>query len=148
MIVGKIVSFASVLAGLLPALGIGFSSLAGPILAVVAALTALAAVIYAIYKITGSSKPDLPELDSEGSYASGLSYVPKDMTVRVHEGERILTKQENKSNFGNTNSSPRDIHFDLSIPLDGREIAHAQYHYNEQEGILRGDDLVTGKALK
>lgn len=35
--------------------------------------------------------------DSSGSYASGLSYVPREMNVTVHEGERILTKQENQS---------------------------------------------------
>lgn len=40
-----------------------------------------------------------------GSYASGLDYVPRDMIVKVHEGERILTKQENKSGAygGNVN---------------------------------------------
>lgn len=32
---------------------------------------------------------------AEGSYASGLDYVPKDMLVKVHQGEAILTKQEN-----------------------------------------------------
>ena len=31
-----------------------------------------------------------------GSYASGLDYVPRDMYVKVHEGEAILTKQENQ----------------------------------------------------
>ena len=31
----------------------------------------------------------------QGSYASGLDYVPKDMVVQVHEGEAILTKKEN-----------------------------------------------------
>lgn len=30
----------------------------------------------------------------DGSYASGLDYVPRDMNVRVHEGESILTKQQ------------------------------------------------------
>lgn len=30
-----------------------------------------------------------------GSYASGLDYVPSDRIVKVHEGEAILTKQEN-----------------------------------------------------
>lgn len=31
------------------------------------------------------------------SYDSGLSYVPKDGAVRVHKGERILTREENQS---------------------------------------------------
>ena len=33
---------------------------------------------------------------SKGSYATGLEYVPRTMTVTVHRGERILTQQENK----------------------------------------------------
>jgi len=34
----------------------------------------------------------------EGSHADGLPYVPKnDYIARLHEGERVLTKQENKS---------------------------------------------------
>lgn len=37
-----------------------------------------------------------------GSYASGLDYVPRDMTVQVHQGERILTKQENQR-YGESN---------------------------------------------
>lgn len=34
---------------------------------------------------------------SGGSFASGLDYVPRDMNVRVHEGEAILTAQENRN---------------------------------------------------
>lgn len=34
-------------------------------------------------------------VSSQGSYASGLDYVPSDRIVKVHEGEAILTKQEN-----------------------------------------------------
>lgn len=33
---------------------------------------------------------------SRGSYATGLEYVPRTMTVTVHRGERILTQQENE----------------------------------------------------
>ena len=33
---------------------------------------------------------------SKGSYATGLEYVPRTMTVTVHRGERILTQQENE----------------------------------------------------
>lgn len=82
-----------------------------------------------------------------GSYATGLDYVPHTMNVEVHEGERILTKQENR-NYPNGNNSniPESIHFDLSIPLDGEVVAHKSYNYNIREGVLRGDDLVEGGA--
>lgn len=82
-----------------------------------------------------------------GSYATGLDYVPHTMNVEVHEGERILTKQENR-NYPNGNNSniPESIHFDLSIPLDGEVVAHRSYAYNIREGVLRGDDLVEGGA--
>lgn len=82
-----------------------------------------------------------------GSYATGLDYVPRTMDVRVHEGERILTKQENAEyNNGRNNSMPESIHLDLSIPLDGEVVAHRSYEYNVREGVLRGDDLVEGGA--
>ncbi len=32
-----------------------------------------------------------------GSFASGLDYVPREMNVKVHEGEAILTAQENRN---------------------------------------------------
>lgn len=83
-----------------------------------------------------------------GSYATGLDYVPRTMNVRVHEGEGILTKQENREyRNGNGNSNmPESIHLDLSIPLDGEVVAHRSYEYNVREGVLRGDDLVEGGA--
>lgn len=83
-----------------------------------------------------------------GSYATGLDYVPRDMNVRVHEGERILTKQENK-NYDGANSSgryPEEVKLDITIPLDGQAVAHGLYRYNLREGTLEGDDLVEGSV--
>lgn len=81
-----------------------------------------------------------------GSYATGLDYAPRDMKVQIHEGERILTKQENRDYNGNTNDTqiPDNITLNLSIPLDGQIISHQTYTYNLREGVLRGTDLVTG----
>lgn len=51
-----------------------------------------------------------------GSYSSGLDYVPRDMTVRVHEGERILTREENK----NRKTAPAVINLNVHFtqPID------------------------------
>lgn len=87
-----------------------------------------------------------------GSYASGLDYVPRDMNVRVHEGERIMTKQQNRAYSSNDPSygasgaggynGPDELKFELSIPMDGQVVAQKSYTYNMREGVLRGDDIV------
>lgn len=41
---------------------------------------------------------------TEGSYASGINYVPRDMNIRVHEGEAILTKEENQNRKNNSST--------------------------------------------
>ena len=43
--------------------------------------------------------------DSSGSYASGLDYITQDRVVKVHEGEAILTKEENHERLKNQNRS-------------------------------------------
>lgn len=61
-------------------------------------------VVQKIKSIFGAAKEGYSDATSGvgGSYASGLDYVPRDMTVRVHQGERILTKQENQR-YGESN---------------------------------------------
>ena len=46
-----------------------------------------------------------------GSYASGLDYVTHDRIVQVHEGEAILTKEENKERLNNRNSGGDTFNF-------------------------------------
>lgn len=61
--------------------------------------------------LTGWTKPivDMFSDDEDGSHALGLSYVPKDnYRANLHEGERVLTKQENIAYMqgpGNASSS-------------------------------------------
>lgn len=45
---------------------------------------------------------------SSGSYASGLDYVTKDSIVQVHEGEGILTKEQNRDYRNGRNNSGGD----------------------------------------
>lgn len=50
-------------------------------------------------------------LGSSGSYASGLDYVTHDRIVQVHEGEGILTKEQNREyREGNGNSKGGDTY--------------------------------------
>lgn len=61
-----------------------------------------------------------------GSYASGLDYVPKDMVVRVHEGEAILTKQENRALKEGTSAprgGPQNIH--ITVQVGNKKIGKA-----------------------
>lgn len=57
------------------------------------------------------------ELNSSGSYASGLDYVPRTMNVTVHEGERILTKEENK-NYGKQRAMMLNLNVTFTHAVD------------------------------
>lgn len=58
----------------------------------------------------------------DGSFASGLDYVPRDMYVKVHEGESIRTKQQTREDY--SRSSGGDIfNFYSPEPIDEMEAA-------------------------
>lgn len=60
-----------------------------------------------------------------GHYASGLDYVPRDMNVRVHQGEAILTKEENANRV-----SSGSVFGNVTINIDGAK-------YNNEESLAR-----------
>lgn len=62
---------------------------------------------------------------TSGSYASGLDYVPRDMNVRVHQGEAILTKEENANR-----ASSGSVFGNVTINIDGAK-------YNNEESLAR-----------
>lgn len=62
---------------------------------------------------------------TSGSYASGLDYVPRDMNVRVHQGEAILTKEENANRV-----SSGSVFGNVTINIDGAK-------YNNEEDLAR-----------
>lgn len=87
-------------------------------------------VVGKIKSIFGKAKEGYNDATSSvssvrGSYASGLDYVPRDMNVRVHQGEAILTKEENANRV-----SSSSVFGNVTINIDGAK-------YNDEESLAR-----------
>lgn len=76
----------------------------------------------------------------QGSYASGLDYVPRDMDVRVHEGESIWTKQETNELIEalKNKGASGDITVVSPIYLDGKKITQVVTKRQLQEARANG----------
>ena len=77
-----------------------------------------------------------------GSYATGVDYVLSDRIVQVHEGERILTKQENQQyseNGGYTSESqPIQDTIIVQCVLDGKVISENTTKWQRREARAKG----------
>jgi len=86
----------------------------------------------------------LTSADAAGSYATGIDYVLSDRIVQVHEGERILTKQENQhysENDGSTSEryskSAQDT-IVVQCVLDGKVVAENTTQWQRRQKRARG----------
>lgn len=79
---------------------------------------------------------------SSGSFASGLDYVPRTMNVTVHEGERILTKEENKV-YGKGSYARLQMNVTFTQPVDSNTAKKVSRDLaRETEKELRGKGVV------
>lgn len=82
--------------------------------------------------------------DVDGSYATGVDYVLSDRIVQVHEGERILTKQENQrysqnsENIYDLNSQPIPETIVVQSILDGKVIAENTTKWQRRQARALG----------
>lgn len=86
------------------------------------------------------------------SYDVGTDYVPRDQLAMIHEGERIIPKQYNNSNYlgGLGNSETNSLLMELNrnvlelanrpttLNVNGKELAKATYNDFQEESSRRG----------
>ena len=86
------------------------------------------------------------------SYDVGTDYVPRDQLAMVHEGERIIPKKYNNSQYmGNdeTNSLLMELNRNVLelankpsiLSVNGKELAKATYSDYQEEGSRRGSNM-------
>lgn len=67
-----------------------------------------------------------------GSYATGTDYILSDRIVQVHEGEAILSKEENQAMKDNSimGGVTIPVTFNITETIDGMKLAQHQHKYN------------------
>lgn len=78
-----------------------------------------------------------------GSYATGADYILSDRIVQVHEGEAILSKEENRERERRRGSTtPSTLVLNITETIDGMVLAKNQYKYNIELDNNHGISLI------
>ena len=91
-----------------------------------------------------AAKSWIANLRSSGSYATGTDYIFSDRLVQVHEGEAILSKEDNKERMQNGGFQGGTIPLVLNITesIDGMTLAKNQYQYHLKLDKQHGVSLI------
>ena len=89
------------------------------------------------------------EMQTDGSHASGLPYVPDDGYVaELHRGEMVMPANQVQSLMSGAAAPARQggqqLRIVVPLNIDGNTWARSEYTYTENEKIRRGPNMVTG----
>lgn len=82
----------------------------------------IASWLTSILSVTADVTVNTHTSGTSGHFASGLDYVPRDMVVKVHEGESIRTKQQTREDYSRS-SGGDTFNFYSPEPIDEMEAA-------------------------
>lgn len=82
----------------------------------------IASWLTSILSVTADVTVNTHTSGTSGHFASGLDYVPRDMVVKVHEGESIRTKQQTREDYSRS-SGGDTFYFYSPEPIDEMEAA-------------------------